>query len=102
VEAALRGLERAGGTDVAIVEVPLLHETGRATAFDRVIATVCPPDLQLARLMARGLAEPDARARLAAQMPAAEKGRRADFLIDTGGSLAETDRQVDEIWTRLR
>jgi dephospho-CoA kinase len=102
VEAALRGLERAGGTDVAIVEVPLLHETGRATAFDRVIATVCPPDLQLARLMARGLAEPDARARLAAQMPAAEKGRRADFLIDTGGSLAETDRQVDGIWTRLR
>jgi dephospho-CoA kinase len=52
--------------------------------------------------MARGLAEPDARARLAAQMPAAEKGRRADFLIDTGGSLAETDRRVDEIWTRLR
>lgn len=102
VEAALRALERTGGTDVAIVEVPLLYETGRAADFDRVIATVCPPELQVARLTARGLAESEARARLAAQMPAAEKGRRADFLVDTSSSLAETDRQVDEIWSRLR
>jgi dephospho-CoA kinase len=102
VEAALRGLERTGGVDVAIVEVPLLYETGRAADFDRVVATVCPVEVQIARLMGRGLAEADARARLDAQMPAAEKGRRADFVVDTSGTPEETDRQVDEIWQRLR
>jgi dephospho-CoA kinase len=102
IEAALRGLERAGGTEVAVVEVPLLYETDRAAGFDRVIATVCPPALQVARLIERGLTEADARARLAAQMPAADKGRHADFVVETGGSPAETDRQVDAIWRRLR
>jgi dephospho-CoA kinase len=101
IEIALRALVRTGEPAVAIVEVPLLYEVGRAGDFDRVIATVCPPALQLARLAARGLSEAEARQRLAAQMPADEKGRQADCVIRTDGSFADTDRQVDEIWAKL-
>jgi dephospho-CoA kinase len=90
-----------GGAPLALVDVPLLYETGHAPDFDRVIATVCPPDLQIARLVERGMSEFEAHQRLAAQMSAAEKASRADFVIRTDGSFAETDRQVDEIYRTL-
>jgi dephospho-CoA kinase len=66
-----------------------------------VIATVCPPALQLSRITARGLSDHEARQRLAAQMPSDEKARRADYVIDTGGSFEETDAQVSEVWKKL-
>jgi dephospho-CoA kinase len=74
-----------------------LYETGHAADFGRVIATVCPPDMQVARLVERGLSEADARLRLAAQMTAAEKALRADYVIRTNGTLDETNSQVDHI-----
>jgi dephospho-CoA kinase len=101
IEAALRAWERIGESPPAIVEIPLLFEVGREREFDRVIATVCPPAVQLARLIERGLSEIDARQRLAAQMPAETKGQRADHVIRTDGSFEETDRQVDAIWREL-
>jgi dephospho-CoA kinase len=51
--------------------------------------------------MARGLSEAAARQRLAAQMPADEKAARADVVIHTGGTLEETDAQVERIWRDL-
>ena len=79
----------------AVVAIPLLFETGRERDFDAVIVTACAPETQLARLMARdGLTEPDARRRLDAQLPLDEKRRRADYVIDTDGTVEETDRQV--------
>jgi dephospho-CoA kinase len=101
VAAGLRGLELVGGAPLALVDVPLLYETGHAPDFDRVIATVCPPDLQIARLVERGMSQLEAHQRLAAQMSAAEKASRADFVIRTDGSFAETNRQVDEIYRTL-
>ena len=98
--AGLRAFELTGCT-VAIVDIPLLFETGGHTRFDRVIATVCSQDTQLARLRERGLPEEQARQRLAAQMPAEEKAARADFVIRTDGSFTETDAQVEAIWERL-
>jgi dephospho-CoA kinase len=100
VEAGLRGFERLG-VPVAVVDIPLLFETGRASDFDRVVVTVCPPEMQVARLVARGLDETAARARIAAQAPAAEKVSRADFVIRTDGTYAETERQVDDLWRQL-
>lgn len=86
----------------AIAGIPLLFETRREGLFDRVIVTWCPPDQQIARAMHRdGQDEAVVRRRLAAQMPADEKARRADFVIDTSGSHEETNRQVDEIFRTL-
>jgi dephospho-CoA kinase len=95
ITAGLRGLELTERPPVVVVAIPLLYETGRSQDFDRVIVTVCSPELQVARLVARGMTESDARQRLSAQLPAAEKAMRADFVIHTDGTFAETDAQID-------
>lgn len=96
------GLE-AEGRRLGIADIPLLFETGHAEDFDRVVVAACPPDTQVRRLIERnGLAEAEARRRLAAQWPIAEKRRAADFVIDTGGTPAETDARVDTIWAALQ
>jgi dephospho-CoA kinase len=102
IVSGLRGFELLGGYALAVVDVPLLFETGRAGDFDRVIVTVCPPAMQIARLVTRGISDEDARQRLAAQWPTAEKASRADFVIRTDGTFEETDRQVDEVYQTLQ
>ena len=101
ITAGLRGFELVGGSPLAIVDIPLLYETGRHADFDRVIATVCPRPMQLARLLKRGMTELEADQRLAAQMPADEKAARADFVIRTDGTFAQTDAGVEEILGNL-
>jgi dephospho-CoA kinase len=101
ITAGLRAFELVENAPAAIVDIPLLFETGRARDFDRVIATVCSPAIQLARLLERGLSETQARQRIAAQMPAEEKAARADYVIRTDGSFAETDAQIERIWGEL-
>jgi dephospho-CoA kinase len=82
----------------AIADIPLLYETGRDRDFDVVLVAACDPAAQLARLVRRdGLSEAEARRRLAAQWPIAQKVRRADYVIDTNGTVEETDRQVDAL-----
>ena len=97
ISAGLRGLDLTEHPPLAVVDIPLLYETGRPQEFDAVIATVCPESTQIERLVARGMSEADARLRLDAQLPAAEKARRATFAIDTSGTFEATDRQVDQV-----
>jgi dephospho-CoA kinase len=97
VAAGLRGFELSGSYPAAVVDVPLLFETGHQGDFDRVIVTSCSAELQLARLRARGMTEADARQRMAAQWPAEQKTSRADVVIDTGGPFEDTDRQVERV-----
>ena len=86
----------------AVADIPLLFETRRASAFDRVVVVACDPAVQLRRVMARdGLPAADARRRIAAQLPIAEKVERADAVITTDGSFAETDRQVASLCRTL-
>lgn len=101
VQAALRAYEALGGIAVVVVEVPLLYETGHAADFDRVIATVASEDVQMQRLLVRGLTAEQARQRIAAQMPAEDKARLADYVVRTDGTFEDTDRQVLEIWKML-
>ncbi len=56
------------------------------------------PETQIARLVARGMDEADARARLAAQMPLEDKAAFADVLLDNEGTLEELEAQVDRFW----
>jgi dephospho-CoA kinase len=89
-------------TRVAVADIPLLFETGRRYDFDRVIVCACDPDEQLRRVMARDrLSEADARARIAAQMPLADKIAGADFVVKTDGPFEETDKSVDEVYRAL-
>jgi dephospho-CoA kinase len=97
IQAGVRGFEMLGAYAMAIVDVPLLYETGAEKQFDRVIVTICPPAVQLARLVQRGITEDAARQRLAAQWPTERKAERADFVIHTDRSFAETDAQVAAI-----
>ncbi|HEV8345016.1 MAG TPA: dephospho-CoA kinase [Vicinamibacterales bacterium] len=102
IEAGLRGFERMGDSPFAVVDIPLLYETGAEDKFDRVVVTACPPELQLARLRERGMSDTEARRRLAAQWPTAEKASRADFVITTDGTFEDTDRQIDAVVNAIR
>lgn len=87
---------------LGIADIPLLYETGRAGDFDAVVVAACRPGQQLARLMARsGLSEDAARARIAAQWPLADKVARADYVIDTSGTLEQTDENARGVWRNL-
>ena len=102
IAAGIRGFERLDQYPFAVVDVPLLFETGHDEEFDRVIVTVCPPEMQIARLRERGMSETDARRRLAAQWPTDQKAARAHFVIRSDGTFAETDDQVDQIVRTLQ
>jgi dephospho-CoA kinase len=101
IAAGMRAFELVGEYPIAVVDVPLLFETGHAKDFDRVIVASCPPELQRARLGERGLTEEAARLRLAAQLPTAEKAAQADFVIATDRGFDDTDRQVDQVYKIL-
>src|SRR5436309_4961528 len=102
LEAGMRAFEAAGNVRMVVADIPLLFETGAEKPFDRVIVVACLPALQVARLLERGLSDTAASQRLAAQWPIDEKAARADFVIRTDGTFAETDRQVDEVLQALK
>jgi len=101
IQVGLRAFEKSGDP-LAVVEIPLLYESGHADDFDRVIVTACSGEHQLRRLMDRGLSEVRARQVVAAQMPTTEKVARADFVINTDGDKADTAVHVRDLLNRLR
>jgi dephospho-CoA kinase len=91
------------GANIVIVDVPLLFEAGWETAFDLVILVYAPRKLQKKRLLQRDKISPDeASSRLRAQMDIESKKTLADIIIDNGGSLEETEKQVSNIIDRLK
>jgi dephospho-CoA kinase len=87
---------------VAVIDAIKLLEAGWKPLLDAVWVVTCAPEQQLARLMAtRGLSEAEARARIAAQPPQAEKVAQADVVIDNSGTLEQTERQVAAAWARI-
>jgi dephospho-CoA kinase len=88
---------------VLVVEAAIIVETGQHLRFDRLLVAYCPAAEQLRRLQERDrLDAPAAAARVAAQMPVAEKRRFAHFEIDTSRSIAETETAVDRAAVELR
>jgi dephospho-CoA kinase len=100
IAAWVAGLPAA--TRVAVADIPLLFETGRAGDFDRVVVVACSRDEQRRRLRTRdGLTDAEVDARLAAQWPIEHKANRADRVIWTNGSLADTEREADRLASEL-
>jgi dephospho-CoA kinase len=87
---------------LAIADIPLLYEVGLDTEYDEVIVTACTPQTQMKRIMARdNLDAADVQRRLDAQMPIDEKVKRATYVIDTNGSLVQTNAQVHALYRKL-
>jgi dephospho-CoA kinase len=93
-----RFIDEHRGAPALLFEIPLLYETRGETGFDKVVVVSAPSEVQRERVMARpGLTEHKLQQLLARQLPDEDKRARADFVIDTGGSLDETRAQVDRI-----
>lgn len=93
----------ARGERVAFYEAALLVEKGLDAGLDGLVVVALPEAVQLTRLMTRdGLREPQARARLGAQLPLAAKVAKATHVVDNGGSVEATREQVRALWNTLR
>jgi len=94
---------RARRVPLAVLDVPLLFETGGETRCDKVLVVSAPEAVQRARVMARpDMTERRFRAILAKQMPDAEKRRRADYVVPSGLGRALTYRTLRHIVRELR
>jgi dephospho-CoA kinase len=88
---------------VVVHDVPLLVEKGLGERYDIVVVVDAPDEVRLERLVqVRGMDPDDARARMAAQATREARIAAADVVIDNGGSLADLDAQVQELWWELR
>jgi dephospho-CoA kinase len=89
--------ERSGAA-VAVVDVPLLFETGGDKRVDAVVVVTTSPEVQRERILARGtMTEEALDALLARQMPDAEKRKRADFVVDTSHGLDPVRARIRDI-----
>jgi len=89
--------ERSGAA-VAVVDVPLLFETGGDARVDAVVVVTTAEEIQRERILARAAMTPDKLdAILARQLPDAEKRRRADFVVDTSHGLEPVRAQIRDI-----
>jgi dephospho-CoA kinase len=94
--AAFRANRRA-----VVLDIPLLFETGAENRFNTIITVSAPRDVQIARILKRGLPRAEAEAMIARQMPDAEKRRRAHRTIPTGLSKFHAIRTVRRIIKEL-
>lgn len=95
--------ERAAGTPVVLLDIPLLFETGGEARVDAIAVVTCDPEIQRARVLARPAMTPEKfELILSRQMPDAEKRRRADFIIDTGQGLDAAHEQVRHVLAILK
>ena len=90
------------GMKVALLDIPLLYETGGDKRCDAVVVVSAPSEVQRARVFERpGMTEEKFAALLAKQVPDAEKRRRADFVVDSSKGFDHARAQVRDILTRL-
>ncbi len=108
IRSAIDAARASTDPGILFYEVPLLYERNLSNLFDAVVAVLATPELQAERLQARearagrpALTSDAVADRLAAQMPPEEKARRADYVIRTETTLAETEEQVQRVWDKI-
>jgi dephospho-CoA kinase len=85
-----------------IKDIPLLFELTRPIFVDKIVVVSASEQTQLRRLEGKGMSREDARSRIKSQLPLEEKIKSADFVINNDGSLEETKKQVEEIYSLLK
>ncbi|MGD9668684.1 MAG: dephospho-CoA kinase [Hyphomicrobiaceae bacterium] len=94
--------EVASGSAMAVLEIPLLFETGGDRLCDVTVVVSAPAEAQRERVLARtGMTQDKLDEILSRQLPDTEKRRRADFVVDTGGPISESEAQIDRLVERL-
>ncbi|MGT2465081.1 dephospho-CoA kinase [Mesorhizobium atlanticum] len=89
---------RAAGAPIAVLDIPLLFETGGRDRVDKVVVVTASPEIQRARVLARpGMSEEKFLSILAKQVSDAEKRRQADFVIDTGHGFEAARKAVEAV-----
>ena len=89
------------GAPVAVVDVPLLFETGGENRVDAVVVVTTTPEIQRQRILARdNMTDEKLDAILARQLPDAEKRKRADFVVDTSHGLDPVRARIRDILDR--
>jgi len=97
-EAAFRATAAADGRRIAILDIPLLLETGGERRVDAVVVVTAAPDILKARALKRpGMDETRYAALLARQMSDADKRARAHFIVDTSGDFDATRKQIADV-----
>jgi dephospho-CoA kinase len=93
---------RTRGDQVVICDIPLLFERHMTDRFDRIVLVDASRAVRLERLVKdRELRETEAMDMIAAQMPAALKRARADYIIENEGTFAQLERRVQDVWSAL-
>ena len=88
---------------VILVESAVLFEAGQNRRFGKMVVVWCNPEQQVERYVAQSrISVEDVRRRMDAQMSSEEKKRLADFVIDTSGSMEDSEKQSREIFTQLQ
>ncbi len=94
--------EHVRGASLAVLEVPLFFEAGRDEHVDAIVVVTASPEIQRQRVLARsGMTDEKFEAVIARQLPEAEKQARADFVVDTSGSIENCNSQIDVVITKL-
>jgi dephospho-CoA kinase len=95
--------EEAKGSRLAVLEIPLLFETGAEARVDVTVAVSAPQDVQRGRVLARpGMTVDKLEHLLARQLPDAERQARADFVVDGGASLEHIRIEIDKLIESLK
>jgi dephospho-CoA kinase len=95
-------LEAEGRTKIFVNEAALTIEAGFHDEFDKVVVVWCAPEVQVERLIAREkISRDEARRKIGTQMPAEEKLRYADYIIDASGSIERTIAQTEAVYAKL-
>ncbi len=98
----LSDIEKKDPDAIAVVEVPLMIETGSYKNYDLVIVIYAPEKLQLERLLKKGMTEEEALSRIKSQMPIEEKVKYADIVIKNTGSLEELKKEVEKVYRYMK
>lgn len=102
IRTRLKAIKRKNKEAIVIIDAPLLFETGLDKIADFTVCVWLPCHLQMERIVAKGvLTKKEALCRLKNQMPAIDKKRKSDFIIDNSGTFLDLQKRVNSIFEKV-